>query len=149
MTKETIIKLLSDVFVPRAEGLEGVCFASDFMDREQKDKYAIYNAISEAMQNSGLSHNFSYGVANKAVSILSDIDWNDDDAITDAIDHDVPIYNGELMSIYAQDWHAVDEACNEYGIDDEADSIERAKQGWYYTLTNMTNDIKSNLESLI
>lgn len=151
ITQQQAKELLAGLFVPRKEPLEGVCFSNDYMDKANAEKYAIYEAVSDAMHDSGLSHDFSYAVAEKAVDVLTDrdeIDWLDADDLTNLIDNAVPVYNGELMEIYANDWGTVDKACEELGIDKKATSVERARLGWYYAIEQMAQAIISNLGNL-
>ena len=153
MNQSTAKDLLAKLFEPRNAPLKGVRFASNYMDKANKEKYAIYTAVSEAQRASNLSHDFAYTVANLAVDILIDADdWQDSDALAQCIDQTVPVYNGELMEIYANDWHAVDEAEEEYGLSVSTDgqnlSVLRAQRGWYYAIEQMVHGIINNLPNL-
>lgn len=141
MTQKNIKTELADIFVPRDNG-EGVAFKSEAM-RTTSELYPIYKAISKAMRDSGLSFDFSYEVANKAVDILAENDWNNEDAINDGIDSAIPVYTHELMSIYTSDSWQVDEAVAELG---GGDSNRNAISGWYMAIDNMVQQIKTNLE---
>lgn len=154
MNIETIKKLLADVFVPRAEGLEGVAFRAEYMDKNNlsspldEGKYAIYQAISEAQRESGLTFDFSYDVAKRAVdALLSVEDWDDDEALFEAADRETPIYNAELMEIYQANWWAVDEARADGG--QEMDSVRAASVAWNMRIVGMILAIKENLSKLI
>ena len=149
MELKNIKEYLPKVFeiVDKDQNTERIVFNSDVMSKENIN-YPIYRAISDAQHDSGLSFNFSYEIASRAVDILSEIDdWNDDDAVTEAVDSSVPIYNNVLMKIYQSDHWAVDEAVKEMGIGD--DSIKNAQYGWYMQIEQMTEAIKSNLLELV
>lgn len=146
MQKQEIKATLNALFVPRNKGLEGVCFRMDFMNKENAS-YPVYKKVSEAMHDSGLSHDFSYEIANIAVDILTELrDWENDDQITEAVDGAVPIYTHDLMRIYTSDSGAVDEGAEELGTD--GDSVARAQAGWYIAIQHMVNDIKNRLGEL-
>jgi hypothetical protein len=137
-------KDLKNIFVARSNGLEGVCFPSEVMN-EDNPRYPIYRAISSAQHDSGLSFNFSYEVASKAVDILTEVNWDDEDAITEAIDSAIPVYTHELMSIYNDNAWIVDEAVQDLGDGDSEDSAKRAQMGWYRAIGDMVQSIKNNL----
>ena len=146
MNIQTKKDLLAKLYVPRAKGLEGVCFNSEYMrEKATPDQKAIYNAVSKAQRESGLSYDFSYVIGEKAVDILTEVeDWKNEDTLHDYIDQAVPIYTHEVMAIYTNDAWQVDEAVNEYG-NDTMESEARAKLGWYMAIENMTHAIISNL----
>ena len=79
---------------------------------------------------------------------MSEVDWDNDDAITESVDQAVPIYTNEVMSIYANNHWAVDEAVNNIG-GSGAESDQRAKYGWYEQIQQMTEAIKTNLLKLV
>ena len=83
----------------------------------------------------------------KAVDILSECEWDDDDSISEFVDGAVPIYTGELMEIYASNSSAVDEAVEEMG--QQGDSSKNASIAWYIQIERMVSAIKSELEELI
>lgn len=147
MNINDIKKVLGDLFVPRDNDLEGVCFNYDFMNKDNADKYAICQAVSNVMHESGLTHNFSYEIASRAVNILGEVeDWTDDDTIRELVDSYIPIYTGEVMEIYQSNSWAVDEAVKEFGNND---SDSNAKMGWYMQISQMTDNIKSSLLDLV
>lgn len=149
MNIEQIKTLLHGVFVPRTPPLEGVCFASDYMIEANIDKYEIYKAISNVMHNSGLTFNFSYEVAQKAVDIIiaciEDGKSENEDFVSEQIDNAIPVYNNELMIIYANDYSIVDSAVEELGA---GDSIENAKAGWYVAIRGMVEEIRMKIEEI-
>jgi hypothetical protein len=144
MNTEAIKNMLDGIFttVKKDNGEVQICFQDHAM-KPESGLYPIYQAISKAQQDSGLTFDFSYEVAKKAVDILAEAElWED---LTPAIDSAVPIYNGELMTIYANDWNAVDEAVEELG---GGDSVKNAQAGWYMAIENMVHAIKENLSEL-
>lgn len=155
MTKEKAKNILAGLFVPRGkdkdgEQLDGVCFKSSAMDKDNADEYAIYNAVSDAMQESGLTHSFSYEIASAAVSVLVEAeDWSQDgqDDINELIDSSVPVYTNHLTEIYRFDSWAVDDARQEFGVTE--DSASDAARAWYQQIYTMTGVIQANLEKLI
>lgn len=146
MNKENIKDILSKLFVPRAEGLEGVAFRSEYM-KSDSDAYEIYNIVSDAQRSSGLSFDFSYKIASIAVEILSSAaDWEDEDSMRQAIDYSVPIWTSELMEIFKQDSWAVDDARKEYGPGQ--DTTRDAQMAWYFQIEQMAAIIKNGLDEL-
>ena len=137
-------KLLENLYVPRSAG-DGVCFNDKYMDSKNVEKHSIYNIVSNIQRDSGLSFDFSYTIGNIAVDILTEVDWNNDDAINDAIDQAVPIYTHEIMEIYEANSFIIDEACEEYGNSNPMNSEERAIIGWYHAIQNMVMEIISKL----
>ena len=150
MTKKDyndIKSLLGDLFVSRENGLEGVAFNIEYMKAENVDKYKIYKAVSDAMHESGLTHDFSYSVANKVVYILGEAeDWEDNDYIQESINSSIPVYNYELMTIYQDNFWAVDEAVSEFG---HRDSIANAQMAWDMLMEQMLDSIKEKLLKLL
>ena len=147
MTKKQVQKILSDMFVPRSNGLDGKCFRIEYMDKEN-EAYPIQQAISEAQRESGLSFDFSYVIAKKACDILAELeDWKDEDAITEAVDAIVSVYTHDLMQIYASDSWAVDEAVEDMGSG--GDSITNAQYAWYRQIESMARDITQRLDDVI
>lgn len=153
MTIKEAQGLLSGVFVDRGKDgngvqLEGLCFADDYMRDQDEDKQNIYRAVSNAQRDSELTFSFSYEVASKAVDILAGLeDWDNEEALHEAIDAAIPVYNGELMQIYLDNWHVVDDACEEMEEGSEA-SAARAQVGWYVAIRDMVHAIKSNIENI-
>ena len=152
MSKENIKTLLAGLFTTRKDKDDEdiIIFSSEYMDRDNADKYAVYEAVSNAMHDSGLSHGFSYEIASRAVSVLEEAeDWTEDgqDDMNEAIDASVPIYTNYLNSIYAYDSWAVDESRQENGIPE--DSASDAERAWYSQIYAMTGTIQANLEKLI
>ena len=142
---EKIKQILSKLFaeVERKDGSKVTTFTTEAMT-EGNEAYGTYRAVSDAMQESGLTFDFSYVVAVKAVDILTELDnWEDEDAITEAVDSAVPVYTHELMTIYADNSSAVDEAREELGS--EGDSSTLAQQAWFSEIQKMVNAIKENL----
>lgn len=120
------------------------------MKRENK-AYPIYQAVSEAQRASGLSFNFSYDIADKAVDVLLE-NWDDAnsdnyDSIVDAVDGAVPVYNSDLVKIYLSDWDVADDAMEEYG--GEGDSLDRARHGWFRAIESMVYAIRDNLAEIV
>ena len=149
MNQKQIKATLEHIFetVERNDGSEVRAFTPASM-HEDSGEYPIQQAISKAMQDSGLTFDFSYEVADKAVDILAESeDWTDQDAINEAIDLAIPVFTFDLMEMYASDSWQVDEAVKEMGGDNE-DSVKRAQIGWYVAIQNMTNAIISNLSEL-
>jgi len=140
-TKETLAKLFTTV--KRTDDTEVRTFTPEAMT-EGNEAYATYRAVSDAMQAGGLTFDFSYRVADKAVDILVELeDWEDGDAISEAIDSAIPVYNQELMTIYADNSSAVDEVREELGS--EGNSTQLASQAWYNEIQKMVEAIKNNL----
>ncbi len=145
MNKKKIQKHLSTLFVPRDNGLNGVCFRTEYMNKDN-EAYPVQQAVSEAQRKSGLSFDFSYTIAKIACNILADTDdWSDDDVITEAIDGQVPIYTYYIMEIYQSNNWAVDEARQEFG---SVDSSKDAQMAWYSQISQMVANIKENLQEI-
>jgi hypothetical protein len=72
---------------------ERICFSDKALGIEEygdKATDAVYIAISKAMRESGLTEDFSYDIASRAVDILGDVEkWDDEDAITELVDASV------------------------------------------------------------
>lgn len=143
--------LLSDIFVPRndirgnTDPDKGVAFSQSSFDVSHPLS-PIREAVSNAMHDSGLTHNFSYEIANIAVDILAgDRDWNDNDELCEAIDNCVPVYNSTLMTIYLDNWNSVDEAVKDMGGESDG-AVRNAQKGWYLEIQAMIDAIKHNLE---
>ena len=158
MSKENIKALLAGLFTTRKDsaGEDIIIFSSAYMDSNNigtpldEGKHAVYEAVSNAMHDSGLSHGFSYEIASRAVSVLKEAeDWTEDgqDDMNEAIDASVPVYTNYLNSIYAYDSWAVDESRQENGITE--DSASDAARAWYSQIYAMTGTIQANLEKLI
>lgn len=150
MTIDKQKELLTGLLVPRNAPHDGMCFSSEYMDKANVEKYAIYTAVSEALHDSKLSQDFGYKIVEKALHVLDDerIDWTDpnmDDngQLQEAIDTATPIYNNELMQIYLRDWWLVDGANEELG--GESDSVSNARRGWYVAIERMVEAIINNL----
>lgn len=146
MKIEAIKKALSDLFVVRDEKEDPpvLCFNSEYMNRDNAELHQIYEIVSNAMHDSGLTHGFSYEIASCAVNVLDEVeDWEDDDALQESIDSYIPIYNSEITGIYQSNSWAVDEARQEYGA---VDSIKDAQMAWYKQISSMVYAIKSALE---
>ena len=150
MTEAQVRHILGKMFVLREDKKEGdddaKCFRQEYMD-ENAPEYPIQQAVSNAMGDSELSFDFSYIIGEKAADILAEVDWDDDDAITEAIDSAIPVYTNELMQIYVADNWAVDEAVNEFGNDE--DSSKNAMMAWYSQIRQMVEKIKNNLAEII
>ncbi len=130
----------------RDNGEEYIHFRTDVMDKAS-DAYPVYQAVSDAAYDSGLSHGFSYEISSRAADILAESeDWDNDDDIIEAVDSSCPIYTGEIMQVYISDSWAVDEAGEEYG--NEGDSTKRAQMAWYMLIRNMVQSIRTNLEAI-
>ena len=107
-TKTSIKEILRDLFTTKNDI---VVFNDKYMDKDNAEKYAIYKVVSGIMHDSGLTHGFSYEIGNRAVNVLVDLeDWDNDDAISEAVDAIVPVYTHEIMQIYTDNSWAVDEA---------------------------------------
>jgi len=152
MNKKEIQELLGKVFTTRAaqggdKEDEIIIFAPDHFDKTT-DLHTVSEVVSTAMYESGLTHEFSYEIASRAADILAEAeDWDNEDALQEAIDSAIPIYTNELMSIYASNSWAVDEAAEELG--NEGDSTRRAQQAWYMQIQSMGEAIKTGLQELI
>lgn len=138
-------QLLEKLYVPKVIG-EGVAFNLDYMDKNNEELYTIYTEVSDAQRESGLTFGFAYEIGSRAVDILQEVDWNDEDAIREAIDQAVPIYTNELMTIYLGDYSVIDEMEEVWG--NSCDCVSRAQRGWYYAIENMLQAIKSKLEAI-
>ena len=148
MKKEKAIELLGGLYVPQENGEGGLAFNFEYMKTgADEDAHAVYQAVSKAQFDSGLSFSFSYEIGGMAVSILEEEDWSDEEALLEAINRAIPIYISDLMKIYVSNHDSVDEAALEYGY--EGDSVDRARWGWYTELRNMVDSIQSNIEKLI
>lgn len=158
MTIKQIQAHLARLFTTRAEANpdnedmkedDTIIYDSEYMNRDNVEQYAIYNAVSTVAHDSGLTHNFSYEIASRAVDILAEIeDWQDDDAITEAIDASVPIYTSKLIQIYTFNSWTVDEAREELGTGEDS-TTKNAMQAWYIQIQNMVNAIRDNLTPLL
>ena len=153
MKNEKIMEILPRLFVPLKKGPgssedgEGVCFRSEYM-REESEAYAIYKAVSDAQYKSGLTFDFSYDVANRAVDVLCEVeDWDNNDAISEAVDSAVPIYTGEIMKIYQANSWAVNDSNEEYGK--EGDVTQQGMMAWYLQIYAMVRAIKDGLHELV
>jgi hypothetical protein len=143
MNEKRAREILARLFVPRAGGLEGEVFRSEYM-KEDAPEYAVYEAVSNAQRDSGLTFDFSYEIGSRAANILAEAeDWTDDDDIRERIDSSVPIYTHELMQIYASDWGAVDEAREELGPGENSE--REAAMAWYMLIERMVYAIRGNL----
>lgn len=150
MNQKQVRDILRKMFVLRDGKTENdddsKCFRQEYMQKTASE-YPIQEAVSDAMHNSRLSFDFSYIIGEKAADILAEVDWDDDDAITEAIDSAIPVYTNELMQIYVADNWAVDEAVNEFGNDE--DSSKNAIMAWYSQIRQMVEKIKNNLAEII
>lgn len=150
MNKEKVKKYLASLFTTGKGNNEDdviIVFQDEYMHRENAEKYAIYKAVSGAQHNSGLSFDFSDEISSRAVDVLVEVDdWEDDDAITEAIDGQIPIYTHDIMKIYQSDSWAVDEARKEFGSDN---SEKDAQMAWYSQIRQMVYVIKENLMEVI
>lgn len=146
MTKGEIKTALGRIFATskRDNGDEYIHFTSECMKPESAD-YSVYQAVSDAAYNSGLSHGFSYEILSRAAGIL--VESEDWDEIVEAVDAAVPIYTSELMAIYAHDAHAVDDAADELG--QAKDTTAAASQAWYMLIERMTGALALRLEDLL
>ena len=110
--------------------------------------YPIYQAVSKAMHDSGLSFNFSYEIAKRAVDVILDTDEekleDSEHDFSEKIDQQVPIYYAELMQIYLSDWETVDEVANTFG--NITDCVSGARQAWYNEIEKMLSAIITNLK---
>lgn len=150
MQKKEIQKHLDALFTTskRDDDSEYIHFTSEYM-RPEHEGYAVYQAVSDAAHDSGLTHDFSYEISSRAAQCLIDVeDWDEshDDAMREAIDSSVPIYNSDLTTIYTSNSWAVDEAREEYG---SQDSIKDAQMAWYSQISAMVYAIRTNLEPLL
>lgn len=148
MTHKKIVGYLSELFVPRAEGLDGMCFNDDFLHAEgDTQKHAIYESVSNAQRESDLTFDFSYKVAEKAVNILQELkDFEDiSDNIHKLIESEVPIYNGEVMDIYTSDSWTIDEGRESGMINNEGDTMTQAQDAWRNQIYNMVYAIADSL----
>lgn len=147
MQLDTAKTLLSSVFTTvkiQDTNEERTCFQSEYMSEDSGDKYEVYRNVSDAMHDSGLTHDFSYEIASRAVQILAELaDWDDMDAISEQVDSSVPIYNGEITEIYTANSWAVDEARESMGA---VDSIKDAQMAWYSQIEQMIEAIKGNFD---
>lgn len=146
-TKEKLAKLFE---TREKDGRDPcICFTSEALNPES-DLYPVYEAVSKSMHDSGLSFHFSYEIARRAVDILVDAEnWEDDDAqdqVQEMIACEVPMYNSDLMKIYASDWELADEARSEYG--NELNAIEAAQYGYVIAIRNMVQAILANLKKI-
>lgn len=149
MDQQKVRNILANLFKTskREDNEEYIHFNTDYMRRENTDSYAVYQAVSNAGFESGLTHSFSYEIMSRAADILADLaDWNDDDAIIEAVDQGVPIYTNELMQIYVSNSWAVDEAAEEYGS--EGDSTDRARWAWGSQIRSMVYAIRTNIAAI-
>ena len=155
MKTKQVQDYLSTLFVFRDgksdNDFDSLCFNAAYMAPEH-EAYSIYEAVSAAQRDSGLSYGFSYEIASRAVSILSELDAIYDsnamyDAISEAVEAAVPIYTNKLMEIYKHNPAAVDEACEELCLCD-GDSATRASTGWYVYIERMTRDIAQKLSRI-
>lgn len=137
-------KLLAGLFTTiKADEGERIVFSGEYMNRDNAEKYALYEIVSGAMHESGLTHGFSYEIGSRAVDVVADLeDMKDDDAITEAVDAIIPVYISDLMEIYQANSWAVDESREEHG---SADSAKDAALAWYSLIDNMTRNIIEKL----
>lgn len=132
----------------RENGEEYIHFTTEAMDKTNP-LYPYYRIVSDAMHESGLTHDFSYEIASRAVDAIVENEDNEGDAddLYDLIDSYVPIYNADLMQIYVDNWSAVDEACDDMGHD-SGDSIDRARIGWSRAINDIASAILSGLDNM-
>lgn len=151
MKIEQVKKILAGIFETitiKEDEEERIIFKPSAMDKTNKE-YPVFKAISDAQHNSGLSYDFSYLVADKAVNILAELEnWKDDEAITEAIDACIPVYTYDLMKIYQSNNWAVDEANEEFGISNKG-TESQAQMAWYKQISEMVASIKENLKEVI
>jgi hypothetical protein len=158
MNKSELLKLLPNLFYSKKieDEVERICFTDSYMNRENINEYAIYKAVSEAQHNSGLTFDFSYEVASRAVDVITTlIDQYDDDLanledsdnITEAVDGIIPVSTHDLMQIYQSNSWLVDEARQELGND--GDTTQQAQQAWYKAINDMVHAIIPALQELI
>jgi uncharacterized protein YqkB len=128
-----------------------IVFADSYLGADQgTDEYAIQRAVSDAMHNSGLSFDFSYSIAGNATDILAELeDWNDEDALHEAIDSYVPIYYHDIAKIYLADWGTVDEWRDEIGATTPSDCMKDAQGAWYNEIQKMVQAIRSNVTEIL
>lgn len=147
MNKTEAKNFLSTLFVPRDHALKGVAFRSEYM-KEGSEAYRIYDIVSQAQHESGMTFDFSYVIAKSVCDILSNLDdWDDDDDLGDAVDAEVPVYSSELMEIFESNSWAVDEAIEEYGKG--ADVEKDASAAWYSLIRTMVIVIRDGLQEII
>lgn len=150
MNKAQAKELLAGVFKTiKIDGPEEerIVFADEYI-LAPKDvlKHDIYQLVSDAMHESGLTHSFSYEVASRAVGVLGEVeDWDDTDAIHESVDSYTPIYNAEIAEIYTANSWAVDEAREEMGA---VDSMKDAQAAWYRQIEQMADAIATKIEEL-
>lgn len=136
---------LARLLIPRAEGA-GECYGSDVM-MIGNEAYPVYEAVSTAQRESGLTFDFSYRIVRKAIDVLLSVDdWEDVDAMNEAIDAEIPVYTHELMEIYVSDYWSVDKAVEESGMD--GDTMQRTTLGWDGAIRDMAEAIRANLADI-
>ena len=154
MTKKELREHLSKVLTLKThEGREPwLCFADDYLLAEDgTDEKSVQQLVSKAQQNSGLTFDFSYTIASDAVDILAELeDWEDDDAIAQAVDQAVPIYYHDIQKIYAGNYGAVDEWRDEVGGGSTpSDCMKDAQGAWYHEIEKMVRVLRDALGDLI
>lgn len=153
MNKKELREHLQKVLVRKeAEGREPwLCFADDYLlAKDGTDEKNVQEIVSKAQQDSGLTFDFSYTIASDAVDILAELeDWNDEDAIAQAVDGAVPIYYHDIAKIYLANWGAVDEYRDEVGASTPSDCMKDAQGAWYNEIQKMVQAIKQGATELL
>lgn len=131
---------------------ERLCFADAYLRaKDGTDEKNVQEMVSKAQQDSGLSFDFSYKIAGEALDILVDLeDWDDEDAIAQAVDYAVPVYYNVIATIYNADWGCVDEWRDEIGGGAKpSDCMKDAQGAWYNEIEKMVRAIKEGAMELI
>lgn len=143
MTQEKTKELLTKLFNTgkRDNGEDFICFTDACFEGGTKLNN-MYYTVKNVMRESGLTHEFSYQIASRAVDILAGLDdWENEDKRDDfleAVDSAVPIYTDKIMEIYLSNSESVDEAEAELG---GTNAEQRARNAWYMLIERMTSEI--------
>ena len=135
-------EMLRELFEYR-EDIERIVYSDKYiLAKKGTNEHDLYEIVSDIAHKSGMSYNFSYEIMSKACDIVADYSFDSkyaEDDLVEMIDNAIPVYTNELMTIYQQNWHLVDDANEELG--GEGDSVVHAQRGWYYILETTTREL--------
>lgn len=119
MNKERLDNAIAGVFAVLDEGTrdERIAFTQEALKSDGSSDIAILGRlVSDVMRESGLSFNFSYTVASKALDAIASVESLDDnDALQEAFESTIPFYTPEVMQLMQQDWNLVDDIIESMG----------------------------------
>lgn len=141
-------EMLQELFKYR-EDIERIVYSDKYiLAKEGTIEHDLYKIVSDIAFKSGMSYNFSYEIMSKACDIVADYSFDSDytkDDLFAVIDNAIPVYTNELMTIYQQNWHLVDDANEDLG--GEGDSVAHAQRGWYYILDITARELSEKVSA--